>query len=413
MVENRWSWASTAGTVPERGSFWQVSSASHEECQAEAALSLLEQGVDRAGAVHHAESALADEVCSVRARCQWRALMVLLAAGELVSADAQLRRLENAGEIDVTGMLVLLRAGHARLSGDLAGAGRALRPLVEEAVEPFVHRLAVACLVETLVVGGDVEAADELLGEHDYEQWTADDEAARPLLLAARGTAHLSAGRYREAAADLLRCLELPAADLMGHPAVMRRRVLAALAAKGLGRLRLATTLAEQEEKAALTWGSPAAVGSALYVRAIVDDSERAIGMLTDAIELLEVSRTRVGLAVARYELGTRLAAMGDLIAAKEQFKQARRAALQIGSDKLAEKLESAVGELHHEGEARSLTAQEVKIAELAQSGYTNKQIADKLFLTIRTIEFHLSNVYRKLKITGRRELMSGARKLT
>jgi DNA-binding NarL/FixJ family response regulator len=57
--------------------------------------------------------------------------------------------------------------------------------------------------------------------------------------------------------------------------------------------------------------------------------------------------------------------------------------------------------------EAGTLTRQELKIAELARAGYSNKKIAETLVLTQRTVEFHLSNVYRKLGISGRRELGS------
>jgi DNA-binding NarL/FixJ family response regulator len=65
-----------------------------------------------------------------------------------------------------------------------------------------------------------------------------------------------------------------------------------------------------------------------------------------------------------------------------------------------------------HVAQPGSLTTQEAKIAELARAGYSNKQIAEKLYLTVRTIEFHLSNVYRKLRISGRRELMDGTFRL-
>ena len=44
-------------------------------------------------------------------------------------------------------------------------------------------------------------------------------------------------------------------------------------------------------------------------------------------------------------------------------------------------------------------------LAELAASGQTNRQIADGLFLTVKSVEWHLGNVYRKLDIRGRREL--------
>ncbi|MFD1046072.1 helix-turn-helix transcriptional regulator [Kibdelosporangium lantanae] len=54
-----------------------------------------------------------------------------------------------------------------------------------------------------------------------------------------------------------------------------------------------------------------------------------------------------------------------------------------------------------------ALTRQEARIVSLAAAGYSNRQIATQLFVTVRTVEFHLSGAYRKLGITGRRQLGS------
>ncbi|MFN8152620.1 MAG: helix-turn-helix transcriptional regulator [Solirubrobacterales bacterium] len=51
------------------------------------------------------------------------------------------------------------------------------------------------------------------------------------------------------------------------------------------------------------------------------------------------------------------------------------------------------------------MTASERRVADLAAAGQTNKQIAQELFVTPKTVEVHLSNAYRKLDISGRREL--------
>ena len=65
----------------------------------------------------------------------------------------------------------------------------------------------------------------------------------------------------------------------------------------------------------------------------------------------------------------------------------------------------SVLGELDNQHRETGLTRQERKIAGLAVRGLSNKEIAEQLFLTVRTVEFHLSNVYRKLGIAGRRQL--------
>ncbi|MFI7123152.1 helix-turn-helix transcriptional regulator [Amycolatopsis sp. NPDC049868] len=317
--------------------------------------------------------------------------------------------MENTRGDHVVDLLSLLRAQHARLAGDLTGARTLLSPLASAEASLSVRHLAVPFLVEVLVEAGEIASADSMLSEHDFSRLMAGAQVTRPLFLAARGTVHLAAGRFRGAIEDFLSCVRLPVTEMMAHSAVMRRRGLAALAAAGAGgRERLVATLAAQEEEAALAWGSPAYVGWALYVRAMVEQPTGTTRLLDDAIDLLDIARSRAGLASACYELGSRLAASGDETAAKEKLERAGRLARQIGNRTLSEKAQAALCELAQNGQPPPLTVQEVKIAELARAGYSNKQIAESLFLTVRTIEFHLSNVYRKLQISGRRELTDG-----
>ena len=54
-----------------------------------------------------------------------------------------------------------------------------------------------------------------------------------------------------------------------------------------------------------------------------------------------------------------------------------------------------------------SLTPSELRIAELAASGQSNREISQALFVTPKTVEYHLRNAYRKLDISGRQELAS------
>jgi len=56
-------------------------------------------------------------------------------------------------------------------------------------------------------------------------------------------------------------------------------------------------------------------------------------------------------------------------------------------------------------GPGERLTAGERRVAELAAAGQTNRQIANALFITVKAVEWHLSNAYRRLGISGRTEL--------
>jgi DNA-binding NarL/FixJ family response regulator len=394
----------------ESNLIWPGPSEPHDGgCPAGQAVALQVRGTDRATAVQYADLALGHDACVANARCLWRAVTVLLCAGELVVADARLRRLETTCTGPSAELVTLLRAQHARLAGDLHGAHTALTDLVSAAPTPFVRRLAVPFLIDALAVAGEVETADALLAEHDPGDRTAGAYATRPLLLAARGSAHYVAGRFAESARDYSACLRLPAVELSAQFSVLHRRGLAALALSAAGDAERAAELAVQEHEAALAWGSPAYVGWALYVRAAVDGSEATAGLLDDAIDLLEVARTWAVLVEAAYERGRRWAEAADNARAKRELERAMQLARQTGNGRLGRRIEAVLDEVAHVAEPDPLTAQEARIAELARAGYSNKQIAGKLFLTVRTVEFHLSNVYRKLLISGRRELKEGS----
>ena len=119
-----------------------------------------------------------------------------------------------------------------------------------------------------------------------------------------------------------------------------------------------------------------------------------------------------------KLELAVALAALGGAIRRARRPSDARdplRRAYELAEACGAEPLAAAIRtELHATG-ARprsaalsgpaSLTASERRVADLAAAGQTNKQIAQELFVTPKTVEVHLSNAYRKLDISGRREL--------
>jgi DNA-binding NarL/FixJ family response regulator len=122
--------------------------------------------------------------------------------------------------------------------------------------------------------------------------------------------------------------------------------------------------------------------------------------------------------STARYELAAALAALGSALRHDRRPTEARaplRRALELaeacGADGLAGHVRT---ELYATG-ARpravalsgpgALTASERRVAELAAAGQTNKEVAQALFVTLKTVEMHLSSCYRKLGIASRREL--------
>jgi DNA-binding NarL/FixJ family response regulator len=133
--------------------------------------------------------------------------------------------------------------------------------------------------------------------------------------------------------------------------------------------------------------------------------------LLREAIELLDSSPAQLECAHAYADLGAALRGVGSVEEARGALRIAVELAHHCGAHALAE---AALGELRATG-ARprrrvttgkgALTPSERRIAELAAAGCQNREIAEALFVTTHTVEFHLRNTYRKLEIASRTEL--------
>jgi DNA-binding CsgD family transcriptional regulator len=135
-----------------------------------------------------------------------------------------------------------------------------------------------------------------------------------------------------------------------------------------------------------------------------------------EAIERLERTRIRVELARARLLYGEWLRREHRRVDAREQLRAAHEMFTAMGADGFAER---ARGELLATGETvrkrtvetrDELTAQEAQIARLARDGRTNPEIGAQLYISPRTVEWHLRNVFTKLGIRSRRELHDALR---
>jgi DNA-binding NarL/FixJ family response regulator len=185
----------------------------------------------------------------------------------------------------------------------------------------------------------------------------------------------------------------------------------AALALLQLERVTEARPLAEEELERARTWGAPRALGAALRVAGLVEGGADGLALLREAVEVLCESSAKLEQAKARHELGAALRRGNRRTQAREQLRRAVELATICGATPLAARAES---ELLATGARprrialtglESLTPSERRVAELAAEGPTNREIAQALFVTPKTVEVHLSHAYRKLGITSRSQL--------
>jgi DNA-binding CsgD family transcriptional regulator len=178
-----------------------------------------------------------------------------------------------------------------------------------------------------------------------------------------------------------------------------------------LGRQEEARELAEENLRLARHWGAPGTVGAAVRAMARVSDPGETLPYIEEAAAVLEGGTARLEQAKALTALGRALRAERRPTEAREPLQRAVELAEACGSERVRE---IARAELAASGArprrtalsgVASLTPSEERVARLAADGMTNREVAQELFVTPKTVEVHLSNAYRKLEIRSRRQL--------
>jgi DNA-binding CsgD family transcriptional regulator len=295
-------------------------------------------------------------------------------------------------------------------------------------VELFAGRLAVA-----LSAAAEAQAVVEATGSHlslttdiGLANWRGDEAAARALIEAHRqdvlrrgeglwlkdiewGTAvcYLGHGRYDEALAAAERAAEDP------HGMELRPQVLADLieAATRCGQPERGTAWLHRLAEIAEANASQFALGLLARSRAMLDDGQTAEPLYREAIERLGRTRIRAALPRAQLVYGEWLRRENRRVDAREQLRAAYEILSDMGRDAFAERARRelvATGETVRKRTVDTrdeLTAQETQIARRAADGATNAEIGAELFLSPRTVEWHLRKVFGKLGINSRKEL--------
>jgi DNA-binding CsgD family transcriptional regulator len=157
--------------------------------------------------------------------------------------------------------------------------------------------------------------------------------------------------------------------------------------------------------------GTDVALGIEARCRALLSDGTAADDLYREAIERFSRTRLRPELARAHLLYGEWLRREGRRIDAREQLRAAYDLFTGIGMAAFAERTRGelmATGEKVRKrsaGTREELTPQEEQIARLARDGLSNPEIGAQLFVSARTVEWHLRNVFTKLGITSRRQL--------
>jgi DNA-binding CsgD family transcriptional regulator len=322
---------------------------------------------------------------------------------ELATRQLQLAR--DAGALSVLPLAATYRAGVHVHAGEFAAAAA----LIEEA-DAITEATGNAPLAYTSLVlaawrGREAEALE--LIEASREDAAGRGEG-RAITLAEYATAVLynGLGRYREALAAAQRASEHDDLGLFGWALIE----LVEAAARDHEPQLAADALELLSERTGLT-GTNWALGIEARSHALLDEGQGAEDLYVEATERLGRCRIKVHLARAHLLYGEWLRRQNRRIDARESLRTAHELFSTMGAEAFAERAARellATGETARKRTADTrgqLTAQETQIAELAREGHSNPEIGAQLFISPRTVEYHLHKVFTKLEISSRNEL--------
>ena len=270
-----------------------------------------------------------------------------------------------------------------------------------------------AFFADSLIERGDLDAADAILAEAAPVNEPLSGRSALMFngIVYRRGALSLARGNAEDAVKTLLdldeRMREI--GDL--HPARHSWQETLALALSASGDETGARHYARQALEQARRWGTKSSIGIALRTDALVRSESHRVEGLREAAAVLKESPARLEYARVLVDLGASCARAGSRADARDTLRETLDLADRCGAAVLAQRARRelvAVGGRPRRPRAtgsQSLTPSERRVAEMAVSGLSNPEIAQSLFLTRKTIETHLGNVYRKLDIHSRDQL--------
>jgi DNA-binding CsgD family transcriptional regulator len=360
-------------------------------------------------------------------RSHLRALTLMLDCGELDTVSLYLDRTVEAArhwqDRPSEAIAISLRSAVRRELGMLNGAmedssaGIALLAECHAEAGSIQSTSARARYIHVLVDHGFIAKATTFAGaDTESDDHTEADTIHGLQVQLARARVMAAAGQADDALHTLMRCGDFAVQGGVTNPRVLPWRSEAATILASSGRLDEAAALAKSEVDDARTFRNMAALGRALRVQGAIVGGSRGRAILEESIQILTGTPFRVELTRSLVAYGSILAEIGETESAKAVLRDAAPHAYEYGLQPLIDGLVAAytraggrLSKNHIPG--IDLTKAELRVAELAAQGRTNAEIAGKLFIGRRTVEIHLSNSYRKLRLVGRDGLRNALRR--
>jgi DNA-binding CsgD family transcriptional regulator len=343
------------------------------------------------------------------------ATMALADRGDLVEGlfertiDAVRRRGVLPGVAGAHGTRCFCRLDDGELRDAQADAEIAI-PLTQQFGFQGTLSVWLAGALKTLVARGDFAKAEAMLDDVWGEREPGSGSPGA-FLLVARGELRLATGRPAEARHDFLAASERVQWLPYANPEVLGWCTGLAFSEAALGNREEARRLAAEAVGLAREAGGLRGVGVALRVQGALAEGVDAIALLREAVDTLAGTRARLQLAHALAELGAALRRANRRKEAREPLREALEIAHRCGAAPLEERARTelaATGARPRRAVLTgvdALTPSELRVARIAAEGMTNREIAQALTVTPKTVETHLRHVYQKLDVGRRTEL--------
>ena len=348
----------------------------------------------------------------------YSAVIALLICGDLDNAEQYLEaELADATSRGLALTVAILEGTLARaafIRGDLVEAqSRVSAGLSAVTGTHFALPVLRGVQIEVALESGDLTQAEEALAASGLGgQAEIPDSYLCFGLLYGRARVKLAREDYPAALADFRECGRR---YLGWGPGMLdfpwRSGTALALLGLGAGGAEEAAGLVAEELALARSFGAPRQLGAALTSAAAQAGGLAGSRLAAEAVTVLEASPARLDLARALEVSGDCLTSVGQRAQARTAYRRALQLALECRADAVAGRLRQRLAagggrppRLWLTG-VHALTPTERRVARLAADNLTNRQIAESLFVTEKTVETHLRSVYRKLNATARWEL--------
>ncbi len=376
-------------------------------------------GLDPAASVGRALRVLADRtIVAEESQGAWAAICAILWAADGFDEAQRLaedvtRQGEESGSVFLAASGLVLQANTLFRRGALADADAYFSSAIETAAAHgfvTISNWASAQHALVLVERGDAEAAYEVFRRLGLDGPLPDTVHLYEARLA-RGRAQVERGRVREGVDDLREVGRLWEGIGARNPDMAPWRAYLARALLLLGEPDEARELAAEAVALARAWGAPRPLARAQRVHGLALGGEEGLATLHESVETARASPGRLELALSLVEAGSAERRANHRKVARELLDEGlalahRCSATALEERALKELLASGARPRRAPASGRdALTPSELRVAEMGAAGQTNREIAQRLFVTQKTVEAHLGRAFRKLEIDSRAQL--------